>query len=368
MEFDPVVQKLLEDLVSSDDQLRVTATRELADCGPLECIPFLEKAMGDENFVVQASAEKAISRIRVRVKREHEEALKREEQQRKLDELRKAEEARLAAEEAAREKEIVIEEVLSEEEIERIRREEIKRIEIEKQQKAEELRRLEEQRRKDELKLQEEDRKRQEDERRKAEELLRGKVRQETARQKGLVEYNGEWLTEEEVKLREAALQEEEEKKIAAFKRAKARKRKQNLTEIDKLITEKEHWFLKLANIGIRGGLLTILLIMVGFYSYKPLVTIFSMLLILFVAMAVYMIYLLVDAELQIYRLRIYEVEGETFVIKKKMDRGWILDRVRRAALSRDSSMHSRFARELETKTEEAGGDDTAKDGDSDGE
>ncbi|PKK91687.1 MAG: hypothetical protein CVV64_03210 [Candidatus Wallbacteria bacterium HGW-Wallbacteria-1] len=350
MELDPVVQKLVEDLVSSDDQIRITATRELASCGTLECIPALEKAMGDENFVVQASAEKAISQIRIRVQREREEAVRREKEERRLENERLAEEARIAAEEASREKEIIIEEVLSEEEIEKIRREEIKRIEIEKQQKAEELRRLEDQKQRDEQKLQLEEQKRLEEDRRKAAEMLRGKVRQETAKQKGLVEYNGEWLTEEEVKIREALRLEEEEKKQAAFRRARARKKKQNLTEIEKLISESETWFLKMTRWSLQGLIFIIVCMIVSFFVSRALISILFILLIVFLGTGVYMAYLLIEAEHRIYTLRIYEIEGETFIIKTKMVRGWIIDRIRGVALARTPELLTRFGDELKAK------------------
>lgn len=353
MALDPTLRKLLEDLKSPDDNVRIEAVKELTSSGTSECIPALEEARAkDENFVVQASAEKAIVKIREREEREKAEAAKRAEQEKKADLERKRIEAEMAAiraeEEARRKAEVRIEEVLSEDEIDRIKREEIKRIELEKQQKAEELRKIEDQKRKEEARKKAEEEQQEALKRKQAEDMLREKVRAEAAKQKGLVEFQGEWLTIEEVAIREAVRKEEEEKKSAAMRRVRIRKKKENLEIIERVCAEKEKSFLlvfKVGGVGLVTGLITM---GGGFAVWSPLIGFSMIILFVSVAMLAAMTYMIYEIEKTIYSHRVYDVEGETYFIKYEMLESKILNHFRKLALRGDKRLSAIFLKELE--------------------
>jgi hypothetical protein len=347
MTLAPALEKLVNQLKTGDDAQRQAAARELGLCGTPECIPFLEKALNDSHFGVQAGSENAITRIKARAAeeaREAEIAAKKAAQEARLRaEAQAAEEARRLEEEERRKKEIRIEELLSEEEIQRIKLEEIKKIELAKQQKTEELKKLEKQKLKEEEKRLLEEKRLEEEKRKKAEALLREKIRAEAAEQKGLVEYEGEWVTPEELKVREYEALEAEKKKENAFKRLKARRRKENQFKIDSLAGQKEDGLIFLFNssAGALGG--GILLLALGFSLYKPLLSISAILLIITIVIMLGILWMIYDTEKSIYTYRIYEVEDKTFVIKMKMRSHWLLLLMQKAVFRVNPELRAYF-------------------------
>lgn len=352
MAIDSTLSKLLEDLKSPDDNIRIEAVKELSSSGTLECIPALEEAKTmDENFVVQASAEKAMVRIRERKEREKAAAVKSAEQEKLADIERKRIEAEMAAfrdeEEARRKAEVRIEDVLTGDEIEKIKREEIKRLEIEKQHKAEELRKLEEQKRKEEARKKVGEGEHEVLKRKQAEEMLREKVRAEVARQKGMIEYEGEWLTAEEIALRMTALKDEEGKKTATHRRARIRKKKENLEIIERMGGERERIFLKLFKVGSGGFVVGLVAMAAGFGFWTPMVGFSMFILFASIILTLTMGYLLYDTEKSIYNHRVYDIEGETYYIRLKMLESKILNFFRKLALRGDKRLSAIFLKEL---------------------
>ncbi|MDP7422559.1 MAG: hypothetical protein QGH40_11820 [bacterium] len=215
------IEKYIGQLKSEDQGARVEAARELGRFDGEDVESALEKLLGDENFVLQAAAEKTLERIYKRKKIQAEERKKLEEQR---------------AKEKAQEPKVDLS-LLSEEDLQRIREEELTSLEEEKnKQELEQKKHDEQRRREDAERLKDKNRRQLEEDKKKAEELLREKIRKEASTQIGLVEYEGEMLTPEEVERRN----DDKKQKEATRRQAIQRKRKREEANNREIITSQK--------------------------------------------------------------------------------------------------------------------------------
>jgi len=332
------MQKYLEMIESDSQGDRVEAAREMGRFDGEEVEGALEKVLDDVNFVLQAAAEKSLQRIHQRKKF-------REDERRKLAEKEKPD--------AVPEVDLSL---LTEDEKEHIRQQELTRLEEAKRVREYELKQQDEFRKRDTAeRLKEDERRRLEEEKRKAEALLREKIRKEASTQIGLVEFEGEMLTPEEVELRKADQKQKEEIRHQAILRKKKREesiRRELISSNQKF----ENFFLHLGTATLGLFLLVTILIIVNKFAHfasKGMAVLMFIMMCFFLAGSLIILWQLMSLEGKINKSRIITIDKDTWTFNVELSTHPLARLIRRAVFALNPSLKKQFSPKKSKETKE---------------